>query len=228
MGAVVATALVLVCAAGASPEGVNLASLDGWDIVVSQEASPSEAYAAEQFQALLEQAVAESGSITLPEGLDADLETEAYGCPCSWHLREAAVMAVWPVAVKLKRPSELEVVFPEDAAGARWLRLLIHWGAELRIPPPEFPNDALPLICIAKCHRSCIELLCISYGGLLGRTDELVNPPKSYDPAARYACFELMSEGQALWEEPKPGTADSWTVTLRVGDTAVAIADLSK
>lgn len=176
-------------------------------------------------EALLEQAVAESGAVTLPEGLDADLETEAYGCPCaSWHLREAAMMTVWPV--DLKRPSEMEVLFPENAAGAQWLRLLIQWGAELRIPPPEFPNDALPLICIAKCHRSCIELLCISYGGLLGRTDELVDPPKSYDPAARYACFEICSEEQATWEEPRAGAGDSWTVTLRVGDASVATAEL--
>ena len=56
MRVVVAAALVLISSAGASSEGVNLAALDGWDIVVSQEASPSEAYAAEQFQAFFEQA----------------------------------------------------------------------------------------------------------------------------------------------------------------------------
>ena len=56
MGVVAAIALVLASGVGASPTGVDLAALDGWDIVVSQEASPSEAYAAEQFQAFLEQA----------------------------------------------------------------------------------------------------------------------------------------------------------------------------
>ncbi len=56
MSFVVAAALVLLSGAGASPEGVDLAALDGWDIVISQEASPSEAYAAEQFQTFFEQA----------------------------------------------------------------------------------------------------------------------------------------------------------------------------
>lgn len=56
MSVVVAAALLLISGAGVSPGGVNLAALDGWDIVVSEEASPSEAYAAEQFQAFFEQA----------------------------------------------------------------------------------------------------------------------------------------------------------------------------
>ncbi|MHC4181474.1 MAG: DUF4838 domain-containing protein, partial [Planctomycetota bacterium] len=45
-------ALLLLCcpAAAAVPRGVNLASLDGWDIVVDEDAVPGEAYAAEEFQ----------------------------------------------------------------------------------------------------------------------------------------------------------------------------------
>ncbi|MCP4639334.1 MAG: DUF4838 domain-containing protein, partial [bacterium] len=56
MNIVIAVVVVLSSGTGTPPEGVDLAAIDGWDIVVSQEASPSEAYAAEQFQALFEQA----------------------------------------------------------------------------------------------------------------------------------------------------------------------------
>ena len=52
--AVAAVALsAVVCAV---PQGVDLASLDGWDIVVAPDALPSEAFAAEELQGFLEQA----------------------------------------------------------------------------------------------------------------------------------------------------------------------------
>jgi hypothetical protein len=40
----------------AVPQGINLAALDGWDIVIPEDASPSEAYAAEEFQSHLARA----------------------------------------------------------------------------------------------------------------------------------------------------------------------------
>jgi hypothetical protein len=48
--------LTLGPALGALPQGVNLAALEGWDIVVSPQALPSERYAAEEFQSHFAQA----------------------------------------------------------------------------------------------------------------------------------------------------------------------------
>ena len=49
--------LSLACHAHADvPQGVNLATLNGWDIVVAEDAIPSELYAAEQFQQYITQA----------------------------------------------------------------------------------------------------------------------------------------------------------------------------
>lgn len=54
----VTIALLLTCrlAQGEPPRGVNLAKLDGWDIVLNEGAIPSEVYAAEEFQRHLAQA----------------------------------------------------------------------------------------------------------------------------------------------------------------------------
>ncbi len=38
------------------PKGVNLAKLQGWDIVIGEQASPSEKYAAKEFQQFFQQA----------------------------------------------------------------------------------------------------------------------------------------------------------------------------
>ncbi|MCP4641004.1 MAG: DUF4838 domain-containing protein [bacterium] len=51
-----AGAVVVCCALGAASQGVDLAALDGWDIVVDTKASPSEANAGRQFQHFLERA----------------------------------------------------------------------------------------------------------------------------------------------------------------------------
>lgn len=45
---------------GAEPQGVDLAALQGWDIIMSAEAIPSEAYAAEELQQFLGQAIGQS------------------------------------------------------------------------------------------------------------------------------------------------------------------------
>ena len=53
------TLIVLVAPPGApaaAPEGVDLASLEGWDIVVAPEASPSVGYAAEELQRFYQEA----------------------------------------------------------------------------------------------------------------------------------------------------------------------------
>ena len=43
--------VLVVCPVSATvPSGVNLAKLDNWDIVVAENATPSEIYAAEEFQ----------------------------------------------------------------------------------------------------------------------------------------------------------------------------------
>ena len=54
--------LVACPAWAAVPRGVDLAALQGWDMVVADEAIPSEAYAAEEFQRL----VGEATGVTLP------------------------------------------------------------------------------------------------------------------------------------------------------------------
>ena len=56
--------LALICcpAVAAVPQGVDLAALEGWDIVVAEDAIPSEVYAAEEFQ----QHVAKATGVTLP------------------------------------------------------------------------------------------------------------------------------------------------------------------
>jgi len=177
-------------------------------------------------EALLEQALGESESVTLPEALDPDLETAAHGCPCSWPFREAVLQTVWPL--DMQRPAELDALVPEDRAGAQWLRLLISWGAELRTAPAGFPQESLPLICVAKCHRSSAELGCISNGAFLARTDELVDPSLCYNPRKRYSAFELASEAFAAWRALEKPSSDPWTVMLEVQATAVATARFQK
>ena len=59
---VLALAMSAAVALAAGPQGVNLASLDDWDIVVAPDAIASEIYAAQEFQALLE----EAGGAKLP------------------------------------------------------------------------------------------------------------------------------------------------------------------
>ncbi|MBN1342799.1 MAG: DUF4838 domain-containing protein [Phycisphaerae bacterium] len=49
-------------AVGATPQGVDLAAMQGWDIVVAQDAIPSEVYAAEEFQRMF----AEASGVKLP------------------------------------------------------------------------------------------------------------------------------------------------------------------
>ena len=49
-------AAMLTVMAGVSPQGVDLAALEGWDIVVAEDAIESEVFAAEEFQSLLRQA----------------------------------------------------------------------------------------------------------------------------------------------------------------------------
>ncbi|MBA7645514.1 hypothetical protein ES703_53272 [subsurface metagenome] len=47
----------VVCPVSATvPSGVNLAKLDNWDIIIAEDASPSENYAAEEFQSYFSQA----------------------------------------------------------------------------------------------------------------------------------------------------------------------------
>ena len=60
----------MVCSvSGSVPRGVNLANLAGWDIIVAEDALPSEMYAAEEFQGLF----ARAGSIRLPIVRQGDL-----------------------------------------------------------------------------------------------------------------------------------------------------------
>ena len=54
--ALVASISMASVLAGAVPGGVNLAALDGWDIVVSPDAIESEAFAAQEFQTLFQRA----------------------------------------------------------------------------------------------------------------------------------------------------------------------------
>jgi Domain of unknown function (DUF4838)/Glycosyl hydrolases family 2, sugar binding domain len=56
MTSVFVAACALIAAAPAVPHGVDLAALDGWDIVTSPDASPSEACAAQEFQRFFEHA----------------------------------------------------------------------------------------------------------------------------------------------------------------------------
>ena len=54
---------LVVCPVSATvPSGVNLAKLDNWDIVIAENASPGEIYAAEEFQSHF----ARASSIRLP------------------------------------------------------------------------------------------------------------------------------------------------------------------
>ena len=48
--ALLATLVITISAFGVSPKGVDLASLNGWDIVIAEDAIPSEIYAAKEFQ----------------------------------------------------------------------------------------------------------------------------------------------------------------------------------
>jgi hypothetical protein len=58
----VTIALLLTCclAEGEAPRGVDLAKMDGWDIVLDEGAIPSEAYAAEEVQRHLAQATGQT------------------------------------------------------------------------------------------------------------------------------------------------------------------------
>ncbi|MBN2315199.1 MAG: DUF4838 domain-containing protein [Sedimentisphaerales bacterium] len=60
----------MVCSVSASvPRGVNLANLADWDIIIAEDALPSEMYAAEEFQSLF----ARAGGMNLPIVRQADL-----------------------------------------------------------------------------------------------------------------------------------------------------------
>jgi hypothetical protein len=61
---------VLFCSASAAaPRGVDLAALDGWDIVIAADANASEKYAAQELQ----QHVARATGLTLPIMSKSDL-----------------------------------------------------------------------------------------------------------------------------------------------------------
>ncbi|HOZ46425.1 MAG TPA: DUF4838 domain-containing protein [Candidatus Hydrogenedentes bacterium] len=68
MHLVTIAAIALSSAVCAVPQGVNLAALDGWEIVVAPDAIASEVFAAEELQALLEQA----GAPRLPIAQEGD------------------------------------------------------------------------------------------------------------------------------------------------------------
>jgi len=55
-------ALMVCCVSAAVPSGVNLSDLANWDVIIAENASPSEVYAAEEFQSHFAQA----SSIRLP------------------------------------------------------------------------------------------------------------------------------------------------------------------
>ena len=56
--------LTLCCPVGAvAPQGVDLAALDGWDIVIAADAIPSESFAAEEFQRYVAEATGRTLSI---------------------------------------------------------------------------------------------------------------------------------------------------------------------
>ena len=58
-------------AAAAEPSGADLAKLAGWDIVVAQDALPSETYAAEEFRSIFAQATGiELATVTAPDRAD--------------------------------------------------------------------------------------------------------------------------------------------------------------
>ena len=80
VSACVATAVALEAAA---PVGVDLASLEGWDIVVAEKALPAVSYAAEELQGLLGECpgLGQAGSPAEHPGAAALLEA-----PCDMRL----------------------------------------------------------------------------------------------------------------------------------------------
>ncbi len=178
-------------------------------------------------EALLAQALEESAVISLPTGLDPDLDVAAYGCPCSWPLRAAVLKTLWPV--DFEEPAELKAVLPEDLSGAQLLRLLLSWGAELHTPPEAFPRPSLPLTCVAKCHRAGVELACQAGGNQLALAGRLAEAPRRYDPAAQYAACALLpgpARGLAEWIGPEKTSAGSWEMTFEVQGKTIAAAHL--
>lgn len=61
---ITAVLVIVTGAYAASPAGVNLAELDGWDIVIPADSIPSERYAAEELQGLLQKATGKKFKIT--------------------------------------------------------------------------------------------------------------------------------------------------------------------
>ncbi len=178
-------------------------------------------------EALLAQALEESAAILLPGGLDPDLDTAAYGCPCSWPLRAAVLKTIWPV--DLEEPAELKALLPEDLSGVQLLRLLLSWGAELHTPPAAFPRQSLPLVSVAKCHRATIELACQAGGNLLAEAAPLTETPLRYDPEAPYTACALLpgpARGLADWTGPEKTPAGTWDLTFEVQGETIATAQL--
>ena len=62
MSVMLSFALSICSAPASTPQGVNLADLAGWDIIITEDAGPSVVYAAEEFQALF----ARASGVTLP------------------------------------------------------------------------------------------------------------------------------------------------------------------
>ena len=178
-------------------------------------------------EALLAQELEESAAIPLPDGLDPDLDTAAYGCPCSWPLRAAVLKTIWPV--DFEEPAELKTLLPEDLSGVQLLRLLLGWGAGLHSPPAAFPRQSLPLVSVAKCHRATIELACQAGGNLLTLAAPLTETPLRYDPAASYAACALLPgpvRGLAEWAGPEKSSAGTWDLMFEVQGETIAAAQL--
>lgn len=105
--------LTVIVALGPAPEGVNLAALDDWTIVVAADAIPSEVYAAHELQHFLEQA----GAARLPIAAEPPQSGPAGNAsPCIF---------VGPSAAMLESPAGFDVT----GFGEEDLRIVIRDSA---------------------------------------------------------------------------------------------------
>jgi hypothetical protein len=89
-------AIAMMCVGAALaqvPAGVDLATMQGWDIVLAEDAIPTEQYAAQEFQQLF----AEASGVTLPIVMATDCTAsdrpDRHVCPAAQRAARPAILS---------------------------------------------------------------------------------------------------------------------------------------
>ena len=173
------SAMTLLCTAfAAEPQGVDLAALQGWDIVVAEDARPSESYAAKEFQSHLGQAT----------GLELPIVTESDRPNLHIFIGASEPMKASPVGFDTSTfgPEDLRIVIRDDnivIAGGRPRGTL--YGVYV------FLEDYLGVRFLTADHTHVPK---IASPHVVGPLDRFYHPPLSF----RWSYYEENSGNPAF------------------------------